>query len=284
MDTKPLFSILIANYNNGKYLKEAIDSVYAQTYTNWEIILVDNASNDESKDIYRELGQDVRIRIFYNEQNKGVGYTKRKCAELANGELCGFLDPDDILLPKALEIMVNAHLENNEASVVCSRHYRCDENLNVIRESLLLKIPEGMDYFTMNQYRPLVFASYKKCLYDKTVGLSAHYLAGDDQQLYFLLEEEGPICAVDEFTYKYRIHNSSLAHSKKSGRVTAYWNMIAIYEECVRRGLDPMSFSFPLYDKSVRLYSESTSYKVGHFLLLPMIKLKLWLNSKRNSK
>ena len=76
----PLFSVLIANYNNGKYLMEAIESVRQQTYTNWEIILVDDASTDNSKDIYRELENDSRIHIFYNEQNKGCGYTKRRCS------------------------------------------------------------------------------------------------------------------------------------------------------------------------------------------------------------
>lgn len=59
MNDNPLFSVLIANYNNGKYLMEAINSVYAQTYTNWEIILVDDASTDNFKEIYKELEKDA---------------------------------------------------------------------------------------------------------------------------------------------------------------------------------------------------------------------------------
>ena len=278
MNTNPLFSVLIANYNNGKYLMEAINSVYAQTYTNWEIVLVDDGSTDNSHELYKRLEQDDKIHIFYNGENKGCGYTKHMCVEYANGELCGFLDPDDILLPKALEVMVKKHLECDDASIVCSRHYRCDENMKVIRESLLLEIPDGETYFTMNKYRPLVFASFKKVLYDRTVGVSKHYRGAVDQELYFILEEVGPICSVGEFTYKYRIHNQSVAHSKSTGRATAYWNMIAIYEECVRRGLDPLKFSYPLFDESVKLYSNSTSYKLGRFLLSPFIWLKLRFN------
>ncbi|MBR5957742.1 MAG: glycosyltransferase family 2 protein [Salinivirgaceae bacterium] len=83
----PLFSVLIANYNNGRYLQEAVDSVRSQTYTNWEIILVDDASTDNSKELYKELEKDSHIHIFYNEENKGCGYTKRRCAELAKGEV-----------------------------------------------------------------------------------------------------------------------------------------------------------------------------------------------------
>lgn len=82
---QPLFSVLIANYNNGKYLMEAIESVRQQTYTNWEIILVDDASTDNSKELYKELEKDERIHIYLNEQNIGCGYTKRRCAELATG-------------------------------------------------------------------------------------------------------------------------------------------------------------------------------------------------------
>ncbi|MBQ4478004.1 MAG: glycosyltransferase family 2 protein [Bacteroidales bacterium] len=59
MNANPLFSVLIANYNNGKYLMEVINSVYAQTYTNWEIILVDDASTDNSRELYKELEKDI---------------------------------------------------------------------------------------------------------------------------------------------------------------------------------------------------------------------------------
>lgn len=103
LNKTPLFSVLIANYNNGKYLMDAIDSVWRQTYTHWEIILVDDASTDNSKELYKELEKDNRIHIYYNEENRGCGYTKRRCADLANGELCGFLDPDDALTDDALE-------------------------------------------------------------------------------------------------------------------------------------------------------------------------------------
>lgn len=115
---QPLFSILIANYNNGCYLQEAIDSVLAQTYPNWEIVLVDDKSSDDSFEIYKKYKEDKRFHIYFNEENKGCGYTKRRCAELAQGELCGFLDPDDKLTPDALEVMVNEHGARAECSLV----------------------------------------------------------------------------------------------------------------------------------------------------------------------
>lgn len=104
-----MFSVLISNYNNSQYLQGAIDSVFAQTYNDWEIIIVDDGSTDESQKIYEKYREDNRIHIYYNEQNRGCTYTKWRCIEECKGELFGFLDADDTLMPDALECMVNEH-------------------------------------------------------------------------------------------------------------------------------------------------------------------------------
>ena len=75
MKNTPLFSVLISNYNNGQYLQETIESVKAQDYTNWEIIIVDDLSTDNSIEIYKKYANDNRIKIYYNTENKGVTYT-----------------------------------------------------------------------------------------------------------------------------------------------------------------------------------------------------------------
>ena len=62
---------------------------------------MDDSSTDNSHELYKELEKDERIHVFLNDQNHGCGYTKRRCAELANGEICGFLDPDDALTDNA---------------------------------------------------------------------------------------------------------------------------------------------------------------------------------------
>ena len=111
---------------------EAIESVRQQTYTNWEIILVDDASVDNSPELYKELEKDERIHIYLNDQNMGCGYTKRRCAELATGEICGFLDPDDILVPEALEQEAFVHVKYSDVSMVFSQRYITDEQLNPI--------------------------------------------------------------------------------------------------------------------------------------------------------
>lgn len=273
---QPLFSILIANYNNGKYLMEAIQSVRQQTYANWEVVLVDDASTDDSEELYDELVKDERIHIYRNEMNMGCGYTKRRCAELANGEFCGFLDPDDVLLPNAIEDSVRNLQTHPNSALSFSRFYICDENLNKTGECRLLEL-KGKSYFENRDYCPEHFVAFRKEAYDKTAGIDALLKAGVDQDLYFRLEEVGEISIMQEFTYKYRIVDGSVS---REDRKSYFWNQVARINTCERRGLPVDKFVYTDFvafcehekrsgSEEVR---ESKAYKLGKLLLKPFRK------------
>lgn len=278
-ESSPLFSILIANYNNGKYIKETIDSVFAQDYINWEIIIVDDASTDNSKDIYSEYVNNSRIHIYYNERNKGVTYTKWKCLEHAKGELCGFLDPDDTILPNAVSLMVNAHLLDNDISIISSRYYVCDEKMNIQRESGYLRIPEGESYLTYMQYAPWPFISFKMSKYKQTKGINKNNRIGDDQELCLLLEEVGKWYVLDDITYKYRMKSGSL--SSQYGLECLYWNLIVYHEACMRRDLNPKDYAFKNFKSIVENAKMnillSKEYKIGKFIVGPLRIIKRFL-------
>lgn len=273
MTNNGLFSILIAQYNNGKYLEEAISSVRNQTYTNWEIIIVDDYSIDNSEIIYNKIKDDPRIKIYYNNKNYGCGYTKRRCVELASGELCGFLDPDDVILPNAIQSMVNVHNERPSVSIVFSRFYYCDSNLNIFRESRLLEIPPGKTYFTHGDFAPEVFAGFKKSFYEKTPKLSESYLLGVDQDLYFKMEEVGEVFILNEFTYKYRKHKNAISRNNKKA---FYWNTIVRHDTCIRRGLDITEYSYNHFYKEIagEGIGNTREYKLGKLLLSPLRSLQ----------
>ena len=266
---KPLFSVLIANYNNGKYLEDAIKSVLRQTYDNWELIIVDDGSTDNSAEIYCKYLNDNRIKYYYNDHNEGCGYAKRKCVELANGIVLGFLDADDIILPKAIESMVFIHNKFPNVSIAFSRYYECDEQLRIIKESRRLKIPPGKSYLTHGDFKPEVFASFKKKFYDKTVGISGSLLRGVDQDLYLKLEEVGDIFISEEVTYMYRMHQSNISISQ--GLKALYWNIIVRHDACIRRNINPEEISYKnFYDEINNRYymglnakSNSIHSKIG---------------------
>lgn len=235
--THPLISVLIAQYNNSRFLPEAIDSIKKQTYKNYEIVIVDDASEDDSGSFYRTLKDQPDIRIFINDRNYGEGYTKRRCVEYARGSVCGFLDPDDVLLDDALEKMVKLHIIHPDLAMIFSRMYLCDSEMNIESESRKLEIPEGKTYFTNRDYAPEHFVTFKKDYYMMTEGIASHMRAAADQDMYFKLEEVGKLLVIDDFTLKYRRHTGGLTFGK-SMNSTWFWHLMARYETCIRRDLD----------------------------------------------
>ena len=186
-------SILIANYNNGRYLMDAINSIKRQSYHNWEIVIVDDCSTDNSFEVYKNLENDERIRIFFNNKNMGVGYTKHQCAIQANGEICGFLDPDDALDAEAIQVMVAEHINHPDASLINSTYFDADENLEVVSVSSYgCPIPQGQSFLT---YRKGIshFATFRKRCYEETEGIDQIMLRAVDYDLYYKLEEVGNV-------------------------------------------------------------------------------------------
>ncbi len=233
----PLFSILIANYNNGKYLMEAVRSVQAQTYTHWEIVIVDDGSTDESQSLYAALADDKRVRIYNNETNRGCGYTKRRCADLANGDFCGFLDPDDALTPDALQIMVAAHEAHPEVALIGSCYWATDENMKPMWHSGQWILTEGTDYLTdFKHLRPIPFASYKGERYRQTEGINPDLKRAVDFDLYVKLEEQGGVMFLPDITYYYRQHPAQI--STHGDFKSMYWEIVVIQMACKRRELD----------------------------------------------
>lgn len=280
MSEQPLFSVLIANYNNGKYLQEAIYSVLAQTYSHWEIIIVDDKSTDDSYDIYHKYENDPRFHIYYNENNMGCGYTKHICAIHANGEYCGYLDPDDALLPNALEVSGNILSSDINISLAFSRFYFCDENLNIVKESRPLMLKDGESYFEHKDYKAEHFASFRRSKYMQMGGLDVTLRAGVDADLYYRLEEYGNVCVSHEITYKYRIFSDSITAAWDKA---LYWNIIARHNTCVRRGLRVEDFTLNeftqyinnrSYEQGVEKCKQTRSYKVGYKLLQPIVWIK----------
>ena len=229
MNNSPLFSILIANYNNSEFICDAIDSVINQIYTNWEIVFVDDASDDGSVQVIQKLiNQGVMIRLHVNNVNRGCGYSKRKCTELADGEICGFLDADDALREDAIQKHVNRHKKNPGCSLVYSLNYNCDENMNVLHKTRWGgEIPNNESQLTSKSGNKIThFASFKRSFYEKNNGINPTYKRAVDQDLYYKLEEVGQVCFIDEILYYYRTHPCNISMNDNNLKAK-YWHYIA---------------------------------------------------------
>lgn len=98
-----LVSIIMPSYNTGKFIKESIESVLKQTYTNWELLIVDDCSTDNTDKVVEPFLSDERIKYFKNEKNSGAAVSRNKALREAKGRWIAFLDSDDLWLPEKLE-------------------------------------------------------------------------------------------------------------------------------------------------------------------------------------
>lgn len=229
-----IFSILVANYNNGHFFEDCYESILAQSYTNWEVIIVDDGSTDNSVSIIEKLiKDDSRFKLFKNEKNFGCGYTKMRCVTLANGEICGFLDPDDAIMSDALELMVESHKNNLNASLVHSSFIYCDEYLEPISKFSLARWVLPQEKFTNLDGRVTHFVSFKLSHYYQTNGINSQMFRAVDQDLYLKLWEVGSFVFLDRHLYKYRIHGGGIA--SKNSNNAFYFHLKALFYTELRR-------------------------------------------------
>lgn len=238
MDNNPLFSILIANYNNGKYFIDCYNSILSQSYQNWEAIIVDDCSTDDSvEQIKNIIGEDNRFKLYTNEENKGCGYTKRRCAELATGEICGFVDPDDAITPEAIEIMVKTHSENLSVGLIYSNIIICDEKLN-IQTNIKREQVKNKDFYYFNLPTQIHhFTTFKSKDYKNTTGIGEYIKRAVDQDLYLKLYEVSDVKYIDYPLYLYRVHQKGI--STFANEDNAYfWHWFVIFEAAKRRNIN----------------------------------------------
>lgn len=132
-----IVSIIIPVYNAKKYLANTLDSVIKQTYKNLEIILVNDGSTDNSKDICESYAKiDKRIKVI-NKENGGVSSARNYGLALAKGEYISFIDSDDFLVTDMIETLVNDIQNTNAEIAVCGYWHVTEEEYQKIRRTAI---------------------------------------------------------------------------------------------------------------------------------------------------
>ena len=107
-----LVSIIMPSFNTGKYISKSIESVLAQTYPDWELIIVDDYSTDDTEQIVQPYLKDKRIRFIRNEKNCGAAVSRNKALMETKGKWIAFLDSDDLWNPKKLSKQIQFMVEH----------------------------------------------------------------------------------------------------------------------------------------------------------------------------
>lgn len=210
-EMSPVVSVLIPCYNAGRFLKDALDSVLSQTYTDYEIILVDDGSEDNTAEVAGQYPQVCYIRC----DHKGVAAARNTALSLAKGEFITFLDADDMWVPQKLEKQMAYMAEHPDCELVYAgvRNYfdGAPENMTKRQKELL---EANLDFY-------MVAACVRRRVFEKYGVFCEDYVYAEDTQWLFRLHAAGidakPI--IPEVLYLRRIHdnNISLTH-KTSGR------------------------------------------------------------------
>lgn len=213
----PKVTVAMACYNSEKFIKRAIKSIYKQTYKNWELIIVDDCSKDNSfnvaKDFAAKSAYSDKIKILKHDQNYGYGRTLRDAIANGDGELIAIVDSDDALATnEALAIMVEKHQKHPGASLVYSNYHICSSSLVPMKVAPSRQIRKNQTYLK-TKIRISHLKVVKRSYYDKTEGVDGTLLKAVDKDLVLKLEEVGRLIYVDKCLYLYRRHKKNLTNS-----------------------------------------------------------------------
>ncbi|MCR5180953.1 MAG: glycosyltransferase [Bacteroidaceae bacterium] len=141
-----LVSIIMPTFNAAQHVADSIESILAQTYQNWELLLIDDCSSDHTQQILEDYAcRDARIRVFMQEGNMGAGHTRNKGIENARGRYIAFCDSDDRWLPEKLELQI-AFMQQNNYAFTFTSYYTCDEDGNT---NGIILAPERLTLFQL---------------------------------------------------------------------------------------------------------------------------------------
>lgn len=209
-------SVVMGNYNCSKYIEEAIDSVLAQTYENWELIIVDDCSTDDSVEKILKY-KDDRIVLIRSNKNEGLAVSLNKSIEQASGSYLARLDPDDVSFPGRFEKQLSFLKENKDISI-------CGSNIELFGEvnGHVSKLPLESNRLMANIpfCSPLPHSTWmiKREKFSDGFFYNPEYRSSQDYEMMYRLWKEGKqIACIKEPLVKYRVRNDSISgmHRKR---------------------------------------------------------------------
>ena len=205
----PSCSIVIAEYNNGKYFSDLYNSLIAQDIEDFEVVIVDDCSTDNTISLMEQMiSKDDRFKLFRHSVNQGTGAAFNTALKHASGEIIIMLGAEDALCPQALTIITDAHKQNAHASLINFSLYHCDENLKITGKSKFHERAEEKEYF---YWISKGVDTFKRSCYLKTEGFDVQLRSAVDQDICFKLEEAGEVLFIDEPVYLYRKNSKGIS-------------------------------------------------------------------------
>ena len=227
-------SIVITAYNRAAYLAIAIDSVIAQTYPHWELIIWDDGSIDDSPTIAKQYAlQDSRIR-FVQGVHAGATAALVGAMALVTHPYYGCVDSDDSLHPDALAKTVEILDRQNEIGMVYTNYDEIDECGRYIRAGRRCSIPYSKERMLID-FMTFHFRLIRRSVYEAVGGIDLDLLHCEDYNLCLKISEIAEIYHLAEFLYSYRLHAGMVSYTERDVQKDSA--VAAVRKALVRRGM-----------------------------------------------
>ena len=211
--TKGLVSVIMPTYNCGRFIAETLDSIKAQTYTDWEIIIVDDCSTDNTKEVVDKYSaEDGRIKYHCLEVNSGAAVARTEAMKIADGEYMAFCDSDDLWMPDKLEKQL-AFMNDNGYAFSCTAYEQIDEESKSLDR--VIKTVKKTDYNRLLLDCPVGNSSVMYNV-DKMGKFEVPNIRkrNDDALWLQMLKKEKYIWGMSEVLMRYRIRKNSISSNK----------------------------------------------------------------------
>lgn len=228
----PLFSIYIPAFNVESYIQECIESVLAQSYQDYEVVIVNDGSTDGTALVLEKYKNDSRVKII-TKANGGIGSASNAGIRASKGEYIVQLDSDDTLSPNALEELVVFFKGNPTVQCVYTKHKLINADGKTIGDGW------SPPYF--DRYENLIgmsvphLRSFRRALYYKTSGFNEVYKNAIDYDFFLKLSEHTEIKFLDKFLYNYRVHPTQTSIRQKGEQVVNHINVVNDYLNSIGR-------------------------------------------------
>lgn len=246
-----LVSIITPTYNCGKFIAETIDTVLAQTYTAWEMIIVDDCSTDNTREVVEAyMARDACIKYHCLAQNSGAAVARTTAMALAEGEYMAFLDSDDLWMPDKLARQL-AFMQENDCAFTCTAYEQIDEQSAPLGR--VIKTVKKTDYNRLLLDCPVgnstVMYSVKKMGKFEVPNIRKR---NDDALWLTMLKKETYIWGMPDVLMRYRIRQNSISSNK----------------------LKVIKYHWILYREIEHLSVLRSAFHIGYWCFLKVFKIK----------
>jgi glycosyltransferase involved in cell wall biosynthesis len=222
-------SICIPTYNRKAYLKETLESVFSQTYKDFEVVVVDDGSSDGTEEMIKNLGYNIR---YHWQENSGDAAARNKLIELAECEYITFLDSDDLLVPDAVERMITAMESANGQAIVYGPYFRIDEHGKVFgRCKRTLYSGEVTKYLFQTIFIHSCGSMFPRAAVKEAGGFDESLVVCADYDLWLRLSLQFQFIAMEEPTFRRRRHSGNLSSPSSGNRLVELEVLERFYHE-----------------------------------------------------